>query len=88
MTDELKNSNSTKHKVEIPVQDKLALSVLEAMEISGIGRTLIYDEINAGRLIARKVRKRTLILRSDLDAWLTNLRRTGEPSAKPDEEAA
>ena len=88
MTDELKNSNSTKHKVEIPVQDKLALSVPEAMAISGIGRTLIYDEINAGRLIAKKAQKRTLIRRSDLEVWLKDLPQAGESEDKPGEEAA
>ena len=88
MTDKPENSNSTKHKVEIPVQDKPALSIPEAMEISGIGRTLIYAEINAGRLIARKVQKRTLILRSDLDAWLTDLPQAGEPTDRPGEKAA
>ena len=79
MTDELKSSNSTKHKVEIPVQDKLALSVPEAMAISGIGRTLIYDEIIAGRLVARKVGNKTLILQPDLLAWLDSLPRGLEP---------
>ncbi len=88
MTDKPKNLNLTDPKPELSAQDKLALSIPEAMEISGIGRTLIYDEINAGRLIARKVQKRTLILRSDLEAWLTDLPRAGEPADKPEEEAA
>ena len=43
--------------------------------ISGIGRTLIYVEINAGRLVARKVGNKTIILRPDLLAWLDSLPR-------------
>jgi excisionase family DNA binding protein len=39
----------------------------------GIGRTKTYGEIAAGRLLARKVGKRTLILKSDADRWLTTL---------------
>ncbi len=39
----------------------------------GIGRTKTYAEIAAGRLPARKLGKRTLILKSDADRWLTTL---------------
>ena len=60
-------------KPKIPIRDKLAHPIAEAAEISGVGRTLIYDEINAGRLIARKVRGRTVILHADLEAWLSAL---------------
>ena len=39
----------------------------------GIGRTKTYTEISAGRLLARKLGKRTLILKTDADRWLANL---------------
>ena len=40
---------------------------------AGIGRTLVYSEIAAGRLKARKVGRRTVILDADLQAWLKAL---------------
>ncbi len=47
-------------------------------EDSDVGRTKIYGEIKAGRLIARKVGKRTIILDPDYRAWLTALPTTSE----------
>jgi hypothetical protein len=35
----------------------------------GVGRTLAYAEIKAGRLRAVKVRARTLILHTDSETW-------------------
>ena len=52
---------------------KEGLSIGEACAIAGIGRTSLYDAIRDGSLIARKLGKRTLILRRDLDAFLTAL---------------
>jgi excisionase family DNA binding protein len=49
------------------------LSVLEACRISGIGRTKVYEAISDGRLTARKCGKRTIILRSELQQFLTAL---------------
>ena len=51
----------------------LGLSVEDAARIAGIGRSRIYEELKEGRLTARKVGKRTLILRTDLEAWLNGL---------------
>jgi len=33
----------------------------------------LYQEIGAGRLIARKIGRRTVILRSDYERWLNSL---------------
>lgn len=52
---------------------KLAYSPNEAAELVGVGRTLIFAEIKAGRLNARKAVSRTLITKTDLEAWLNNL---------------
>ena len=49
------------------------LSVVEACSIAGIGRTKIYHAITTGALRARKLGKRTIILRSDLNEFLTSL---------------
>src|SRR5690242_9217919 len=43
-----------------------------------LGRQLIYDEINAGRLAAKKVGTRTIILRSSGKLWRESL-----PEVKP-----
>jgi len=43
----------------------------------GIGHTKLYEEIKAGRLIARKLGKRTLILAQDAEAWACALPRAG-----------
>lgn len=51
----------------------LALSIVEAARIGGIGRTSLYAEIASGRLRAIKRGKRTLILAEDLRAWLQSL---------------
>ena len=53
---------------------RLSYSVQEAAEVTGVGRSLLYEEIAAGHLVARKVgSKRTVILAADLEAWLNAL---------------
>jgi hypothetical protein len=39
----------------------------------GIGRTKAYEEINAGRLRARKAGRRTIITADDAEDWLNRL---------------
>lgn len=51
----------------------LALSIEQVQEISGLGRTKIYELINSGALSARKLGKRTLILKNDLEEFLSGL---------------
>jgi hypothetical protein len=52
---------------------KLAYSIPEAMEATGIGRSSLYEDISAGRLMARKRGSRTVILARDLAAYLEAL---------------
>lgn len=59
--------------------NKLAYTVKEALEAIGIGQTKLYKEIAAGRLKARKLGHRTLILKADLEAFLNAL-----PAIEPD----
>lgn len=49
---------------------RIALTIDEAAAAVGIGRTLVFSEIKTGRLIARKVGRRTVILQDDLELWL------------------
>lgn len=49
---------------------KFGYSVVEAAEAAGISRSMLYQEIMAGRLRAVKVGRRTLVLAADLQGWL------------------
>jgi excisionase family DNA binding protein len=51
----------------------LAYTVDEASQVSRIGRNNLYLAVQTGALRARKLGKKTLILREDLLAWLENL---------------
>ena len=43
------------------------------MNATGVGRSFIYAEIKAGRLIIRKAGRRSLVFDDDLKAWLGSL---------------
>lgn len=49
------------------------LSISEACNVAGIGRTKLYEAISDGALRARKYGKRTIILRSELQSFLSAL---------------
>lgn len=53
--------------------DKIMYSVEDAAIASGIGKTLLYSFLSKGELPARKIGRRTLILKSDLEEFLSNL---------------
>jgi hypothetical protein len=52
---------------------KMAYSISEVVKLTSLGRTAVFAEIKAGRLVARKQGRRTLILVADLAAWLRAL---------------
>ncbi len=56
-----------------PLPDKLAFSIRETCEASGHCENKIYGAIGAGVLQARKLGRKTLILRADLEAYLSQL---------------
>ena len=60
---------------------KLAYSIAELTRISGVGRSFLYEEIKAGRLIVTKAGRRSLLLHGDVVAWLTSLPKTSATSA-------
>lgn len=55
------------------LQDRTHYSIKEVSQIIGIGRTRIYEELNAGGLKAVKVGKRTCITKASLNEWMSNL---------------
>jgi hypothetical protein len=57
------------------IPSRLAYSISEVVQTSGLGRTLVFAEIKAGRLIARKCGRRTVILDEDLRQWLKDMSR-------------
>lgn len=62
------------HSEDSAKRRKLAYSITEAAEISGLSRTFIYAEWQAGRGPRRvKAGKRTLILDQSLHSWLRSL---------------
>lgn len=54
-------------------REPLAHSVVAAGKAIGIGRTKTFQEIHAGRLKAKKVGRKTIVLDSDLRSYCENL---------------
>jgi excisionase family DNA binding protein len=54
-----------------PVGERLAYSVEEAAQVTGLSRDLLYDQMRTGRLAYLKVGRRRIITRQHLEAFLT-----------------
>lgn len=52
---------------------KFALTIAEAVAASGIGRSKLYQLFKSGDIKPRKAGKRTLIIRSELEAYISSL---------------
>lgn len=52
---------------------KQSLTLDEVTQAIGCGKTKLYQLINSGELKARKLGKRTFVLKSDLEDFLNNL---------------
>jgi excisionase family DNA binding protein len=59
--------------------DAQAHSINEVIARLGICRQRVYDLINEKKLVARKLGRRTLILDSELQAFLEGLPKIGRP---------
>ncbi|KQZ92263.1 hypothetical protein ASD64_19375 [Mesorhizobium sp. Root157] len=52
---------------------RLTVTVPEARQLTGLSRTTLYKLFNQGKLTPRKAGKRTLILVSELEAFVNSL---------------
>ena len=59
---------------------RLAYSIAEVVNLTGVGRSLVYEHIAEGRLRVRKAGRRSLVFDGDLTAWLESLpeKRSGD----------
>ena len=55
------------------MEKRLAVSIMEAAEICGVGKSTIYRLIDRGEIKRRKLGNRALILLSDLNTYLNSL---------------
>jgi excisionase family DNA binding protein len=53
--------------------EPLVLSIDEAAKALSIGKTKLYAELAAGRIVGTKLGKRTLIKRENLNEYIANL---------------
>lgn len=53
--------------------EQLTYSIPDVSVKTGLGKTTVYKAISEGRLKARKLGNRTLILASELDSFLASL---------------
>lgn len=52
--------------------EPLAVPILEAARLSGVGRSKLYQEISLGNLKVRKIGRRTIVAMDDLREWLAS----------------
>jgi excisionase family DNA binding protein len=52
---------------------KLSVTVPEAVQLTGIGRSSLYKLFSEGKITPRKSGKRTLVLVEDLKRYVENL---------------
>ncbi len=64
-------------------QPKIAYTVREAVQASGLSRSTLYVAIGSGTLPARKCGSRTVILETDLRRYLRSLPRMSKTARSP-----
>lgn len=51
----------------------LAYDVATAARIMSVSKSTVFNELKAGRIAGRKLGRKTLITRVEIDAWVANL---------------
>lgn len=64
-----------------PMTEKISVTVSQACELTGLGRSTIYRLFDEGKLSRLKVGSRTLIKVSDLHALMDSLSDTAKEAA-------
>ena len=63
--------------------DKAYYTISEISEITGLGRTKLYEEVNSGRLVAKKCGSRTLVPKESFCHWMETLPNYPKPNLLP-----
>ena len=66
--------NGTSDKLLLPISDKLLLTIPEAMAVTNLGRTMVYQLIGNGALESVKVGRKRLIPAAAATDWVERLR--------------
>jgi excisionase family DNA binding protein len=69
--------------IQSQVTGRAAYSIAEVCANTGLGRDTIYRAIRGGRLIARKIGRRTIITHSDLRRFLEGLSKASNKAVTP-----
>ena len=64
---------AVKSRPRKPMTEKLTVTIAQACELTGLGRSTIYRLFDDGSLPRLKAGKRTLIRVSDLEAYIDGL---------------
>lgn len=61
--------------------EPIAVSIAEAVRLSGVGRSSIYEAVNRGEIPIRKRGRRSLVMVEDLRRWIEALPSTHRTAA-------
>ena len=67
------NQRTPKNRREDRRSAHLAYTIAQLAQVTGVGRSTLYQEIAAGRLVPSKVGRRTLVTREHAKEWLLGL---------------
>ncbi|HEY8032039.1 MAG TPA: helix-turn-helix domain-containing protein [Methylocella sp.] len=59
---------------KIPFENRLAISIDEAVKVSGLGRSSVYQLMNSGEIETAKIGKRRLVLVASLKKLIEGAR--------------
>jgi len=66
-------SSAGPHLLQPSLKDNLAYSLEQAGAVTGLGRSALYLAVRDRKLVARKLGRRTVVRRADLEAFLDAL---------------